>query len=1193
MSYLNRSLAGLTSALLVGSALTLAATAARAEPSVTLTYTAKNPDGSTVDATNYLTGATFTLNVQYSVTNLTTAAYLEFDLCSPGSTYWSNISGGDIEWGNLPSCLDAYGHGGLRIAGPNIPAAAGGQAVTGVFSIGFDMPPDFNADGSIWSVPVRMMAGTPGTGTPLLEQPFSIVGHTTNTPGLHASIQSLTTGPSPDGQNTPGYLATYAIQPFLLFYINGAYPETGTRVVGTVPEGAQFVSNTMPVYDAPNPAVGPVLVADSATYFNTNQQLTLQHDGSGNVTSYTYSVDHMLTFDNENAYTVTLWYPIEAPSTTISSVITGSWNGAAPITITPNTIIGMSFVSGYKGHLIERGGVFTTLAAHNPTYSSNPQIYSTPGDLLTWVVELDGSSALVNPQIIDVLPPHVVALDVAGLTIGNIIGYGGDHDISAQVSTFYSSAPGCGPLTAKWTPVAQHDAATLATARCLKFSASGIFQASVFVKYTGVLEAAARDALNATPGAFEFEDNYAYLSASNSNTNQAPWSVNGSYEQLIDRSTVWNISLAAADTEPAAWGYPRATIGSDFKVEGEVPYGGSAPIYSTLGFTDLSFAGTLPLDLDLTGAPYPDPRYAMPVDDFGSPMVPPVCTWSAQDRSTTPITPASWSCTFPGHYPGSREDPLTAPGCATAYLRCTYYYTSTDSSGHPVYNPYHFYLPEVIRNGYQGQQITQPIYAWSTMPATPDGSTQPSSLANPFVISNDQITVNGVQQLTLTKTAGSSSTTPHGTVAYDLRYQNSGAIATTGLHIYDLLGRDSTTGARLNGCELPYLSSVQIESAGAAPIIEYTTSTSPTPGNAAGWTTVLPTDLHTVTGVRVTPTSNFDPTVGVYGPADPAGHVVITLTDSAGVGATMCNAASVVADGYAISGASALPAAVVANCTTSAYSPAQATHGTLLFEDLWPANGDFDFNDQTVAYNYQFLLNNQHQVTALQANINVLAVGATLHNGLYLHLPLTRSSVAGATFTLVDSAGNTRALTSIGGETDLVLELTADTRNLFARQDPFINTQASVPVQQGTAFHVTIQFAAPTALDMSLVPYDLFIARSDNYRHQIHQEIYPGTDQMDTTLFHHLDDRSTPTQHFINENGLPFAIAVPDALVWPLETVSVDQLYGDLVDFAATGGGSPNWYKAAVNLTKAFLHGGGQAAPAPIMVGPELQTSCE
>jgi LruC domain-containing protein len=1196
MSYLNRSLAGLTSALLFGSALSLGATAAQAEPSVSLTYTAKNPDGSTVNGSNYLTGTTFTLNVQYSITGLTTAAFLEFDLCSPGSTYWSNISGGDIEWGNLPSCQDAYGNGGLRIAGPGIPAPAGGGdvAVTGVFSIGFDFPPDFNANGSVWSIPVRMMAGTPGMGTPLKEQPFSIVGHTTNIPGLHASIQTLTTGPSPDSLHTPGYLATYAIQPFLNFFNYGAYPETGTQVVGTVPAGAQFVSNTMPVYVAPSSAVGPILVAESATDFNTHQHLTLQHDGSGNVVSYTYSVDQMLTFGVENAYTVTLWYPIETPSTTISSTITASWDGAAPITITPNTLIGMSRIAGYKQHLWERAGVFTNFAAHNPTYADHLQNYSTPGDLLTWYVELFGTSALVNPEVIDVLPPHVVALDVTGLTIGNIIGYGGDQDISAQVSISYSSDPGCGPLTATWTPVAQHDAATLASARCLKFSASGIFQSAFFVKYTGFLQAGARDALNATPGAYEFEDNYAYLSAANSNSNEAPWSVNGSYEEMIDRSTVWNISVANADTEPAAFGYPRATIGSDFNVEGEVPYGGATPIYSTLGFTDLSFAGTLPLDLDLTGAPFPDPRYVMPIAEDGSTMAPPVCTWSAQDRSTTPITPATWSCTFPGHYRGSRQDPLSAAGCSTVYLSCTDDYARKDSSGQPIYNPYHFYLPEVIRNGYQGQQITQPIYAWSTMPAAPDGTTQPaSSLANASVVNNDEITVNGVQQLTLTKTAASSTTTPHGTVAYDLRYHNSGAVATTGLHIYDLFGRDSTTGALLSGCEMPYLSSVQVESPGAAPVIEYTTSTSPTPSNAAGWTPVLPADLHTVTGVRITPTSNFDPTAGVYGPADPAGHVAVTLADSVGAGATMCNAASVVADGYTLSGASALPSSVVANCSTTVYSPAQATHGTLLFEDRWPANGDLDFNDQSIAYNYQFILDPQQRVTALQANINVLAVGATIHNGLYLHLPLTRGAVAGATFTLVDSAGNTRALTPVDGETDLVLELVADTRDLFARQDTFINTQANVAAQQGTAFHVTIQFATPTVLDVSLVPYDLFIAQTANYRHQIHQEIYPGTDRMDTALFGHQDDRSTLAQHFINEHGLPFAIAVPDALVWPLETLSLGQLYGHLADFAATGGGSADWYKAAVDLTKAFVHGGGQAAPAPIMVGPELQISCE
>ena len=36
------------------------------------------------------------------------------------------------------------------------------------------------------------------------------------------------------------------------------------------------------------------------------------------------------------------------------------------------------------------------------------------------------------------------------------------------------------------------------------------------------------------------------------------------------------------------------------------------------------------------------------------------------------------------------------------------------------------------------------------------------------------------------------------------------------------------------------------------------------------------------------------------------------------------------------------------------YSPAEGQFGTLAFEDLWPAKGDYDFNDIVIDYQYNF-----------------------------------------------------------------------------------------------------------------------------------------------------------------------------------------------------------------------------------------------
>ncbi len=76
------------------------------------------------------------------------------------------------------------------------------------------------------------------------------------------------------------------------------------------------------------------------------------------------------------------------------------------------------------------------------------------------------------------------------------------------------------------------------------------------------------------------------------------------------------------------------------------------------------------------------------------------------------------------------------------------------------------------------------------------------------------------------------------------------------------------------------------------------------------------------------------------------------------------------------------------------YSPAQGTFGTVLFEDSRPQDGDLDFNDQFVAYSYQFLRDANGNVVTMKADFSVLAAGATYQNGLNLHLPLLRGERA-------------------------------------------------------------------------------------------------------------------------------------------------------------------------------------------------------
>lgn len=61
------------------------------------------------------------------------------------------------------------------------------------------------------------------------------------------------------------------------------------------------------------------------------------------------------------------------------------------------------------------------------------------------------------------------------------------------------------------------------------------------------------------------------------------------------------------------------------------------------------------------------------------------------------------------------------------------------------------------------------------------------------------------------------------------------------------------------------------------------------------------------------------------------------------------------------------------------YYPAmQNGWGTFMFEDLWPAYGDYDFNDFVLNYKIQLYANNKNMVKAMLVGLRVKAIGGTL-----------------------------------------------------------------------------------------------------------------------------------------------------------------------------------------------------------------------
>ncbi|MBS2021328.1 MAG: LruC domain-containing protein [Deltaproteobacteria bacterium] len=1175
----------MTRTLCLAALLALAGTAAQATPSATLNIGAtRASDNSAIGPEGILTGDSFYLTVQYEISGLDQPAHLELDLCNDADWLVSLMSGGSVVYDDGTHCpanpWNGWGRSYVAKSDTIAPPSNSTQSVTGVFTLMTFSTQYLIPDGAVWHLPVSLVLEGPPA-TTLQTQAADVTLHSTPRPDLSVRALNLSIANGPDGV-TPGFAVQYALWPQenpQNLHGDHFIPGT-TELIDPIPAGAALLDYQL----------GPFLDATHAQMvagnLNSNPRFTTDTDGAGHVTALHYFIDNVeqVDTDYDNGAVVTLWFPLNPSGlTTMSNTVAMQSPDGSGTSRTATNVMG---TTGAQVRKEPRQG------ANDPSFGANPGAYSPPGAPIQWSISVttydDGSGAsgsqLIAPVIIDTLPEHARLDAISNLQRGD-----DGRDLKPLSVLSIDPTPGCGPASpeSEWTQVPiDATGAVLASARCIRVAVNAL--ASRFqLSYVTYLDEPFLSALQAAPGAYEFQDNYANLSASNitQGWGETYGPQTGGSVTAFARWTYWNTGFPEGLMSDGSGAVNEPTA-----IDGRVPLGYT--VHSVTGYQNLTFASTLPLELDLDGPPVPSPYswiHAFAVDDNGNDWQP-TCAWSPQIRSGATVTPAWFRCVFPGHFPGTAEDPYTAPGCTPPadYTSCFDRPNYTDANGHQVFNNYNFHVPLHAVAGAQGESIHGQVQVWAdNAPAVAALEISGSSEQSPFV-APFSVNVSGHLEMVLQKSAPATSIVEGGSLTYTLRFSNTGTVGTQNTRIYDLFGRDARTGAALPGCEQPRLVSVATVSPGAPAFVEYTTDASPTSASAWG---PAPSDLSTVTGLRISPQSAFDTQPGTYSPGDVPLEVQVVLADTAGAGAKMCNTASLTADGFAPTLSAAGEVDVMPSCQDHVYGPGLNEHGLVFFEDLWPVAGDLDFNDQTISYNYDAALDQTGKVTELLATFNPLSLGAQLHSGLYLHLPLPADTAA--SIVLTDDTGYTRTLTPMAGEHELVLELAADTRALFG-QAGYLNTVATAPVVNGHAFNVHVTFAQATALDTSLMPYDLFIARSDDFGHQLHLSQYAGTDRMNAGLFGGADDRSTQAAHFIDERGLPFAMTVPESVHWMQERAEISTGYPDIIGFASSGGATnANWYETNVNAAQLFTHGAsGALPPMPRFVGAGLTGAC-
>lgn len=257
------------------------------------------------------------------------------------------------------------------------------------------------------------------------------------------------------------------------------------------------------------------------------------------------------------------------------------------------------------------------------------------------------------------------------------------------------------------------------------------------------------------------------------------------------------------------------------------------------------------------------------------------------------------------------------------------------------------------------------------------------------------------------------------------------------------------------------------------------------------------------------------------------------------------------------------------NDATRAYNTSipGRSQGTLLFEDAWPQNGDYDFNDLVLGYGYTVVTNAKNKVVELKGQAIIKAIGASYKNGFGIQLdklsPSLITSVSGvktdAPAWLSVNANGTEA-----GQTFANVVVIDNVSRLMpsAAGFTFVNTVPGEVFQKPDTTNFVINFEADkvSLSDIVLNPY--LIINQDRTL-EVHLADKAPTDKANNKNFATFDDDSNvgASRFYKNKNNLPWALDVPASIPYSIEQKSITDAYLNLSKWAGSNGVSyTDWY---------------------------------
>ncbi|MFZ4708031.1 MAG: LruC domain-containing protein [Bacteroidales bacterium] len=250
------------------------------------------------------------------------------------------------------------------------------------------------------------------------------------------------------------------------------------------------------------------------------------------------------------------------------------------------------------------------------------------------------------------------------------------------------------------------------------------------------------------------------------------------------------------------------------------------------------------------------------------------------------------------------------------------------------------------------------------------------------------------------------------------------------------------------------------------------------------------------------------------------------------------------------------------------YYPGKTTYSSLAFEDLWPSNGDYDFNDLVLSYRFNQITNADNKAVKIEATLITEALGAILQNGIGFQLGCPGNKVSNVTGT--DLKHNIITLGANNCETDQAKAVffpydDASDRLPYPGSGTGVNTSPEAQYVTPDTMRLTIDLAEPQLLSViGTPPYNPFMLVNLNRGHEIHLPDYPPTDKADQSLFKTQDDNSSVAdgKYYKSTQNHPWAMNISNKFDYMIEKQQIVNAYLNFASWAESGGTvNQDWYK--------------------------------